>query len=78
MTSYHYLWRGGRVDYRTGLENRSPARDRGFESLPLRQSENFVAGSSSARDRQPILGAKLSFLSLLCEAKQPEAGFSFS
>ncbi len=41
-----------------------------------RQLEKEVAGSPSARARQPILGAKLNFLSLFCEAKQPEAGFS--
>jgi len=46
------------------------------ESLPLRELEKEVAGSPSARARQPILSAKLNFLSLFCEAKQPEAGFS--
>jgi hypothetical protein len=28
---------GVRVVYGSGLENRRPARDRGFESLPIRQ-----------------------------------------
>jgi len=41
-----------------------------------RQSEKEVAGSHSASARQPILGAKLNFLSLFCEAKLPESGFS--
>jgi len=41
-----------------------------------RQLEKEVAGSPSVRARQPVLGAKLNFLSLFCEAKQPEAGFS--
>ena len=39
------------------------SRDRGFESPPFRQLEKEVAGSPSARARQPILGAKLNFLS---------------
>ncbi len=41
-----------------------------------RQLEKERFGSPSARARQPILGAKLNFLSLFCEAKRPEAGFS--
>ena len=36
---------------------------RGFESLSLRQLEKERFGSPSARARQPILGAKLNFLS---------------
>jgi len=41
-----------------------------------RQSAKEAFGSPSARARHPILNAKLNFLSLFCEAKQPEAGFS--
>jgi hypothetical protein len=41
----------------------------GSPSLPDREA--------GARVRQPILGAKLNFLSLFCEAKQPEAGFFY-
>jgi len=37
--------------------------------------EKEVAGSPSARARQPMAAAKLNFLSLFCEAKQPEVGF---
>jgi len=40
-----------------------------------RQLENVEAGSPSARARQPILGAKLNFLSLFCEAKRQKRAF---
>ena len=52
-------------------------RDREFESHPHRQSEKEVAGSPSARARQPILGAKLNFLSLFCEAKRQKRAFHY-
>jgi len=39
--------------------------------------EKEVAGSPSARARQPILGAKLNFLSLFCEAKRQNRAFLF-
>ena len=39
-------WRGGRVVYRGGLENRWAARSRGFESLPLRQPSKCVIGTA--------------------------------
>jgi len=41
-----------------------------------RQLEKERFGSPSARARQPILGAKLNFLSLVLRSKTPEAGFS--
>ena len=37
-------WRGGRVVDGTGLENRRGATHRGFESLPLRQKLQSIAG----------------------------------
>jgi len=40
-----------------------------------RQLEKEFAGSPSARARQPILGAKLNFLSLFCEAKRQKRAF---
>jgi len=40
-----------------------------------RQLEKEVAGSLSARARQPILGAKLNFLSLFCKAKRQKRAF---
>ena len=40
-----------------------------------RQSVKVLAGSPSARTRQPILGAKLNFLSLFCEAKRQKRAF---
>jgi hypothetical protein len=46
--------------------------------IPLSpQPENLSLGSPATRDRHPILNAKLNFLSLFCEAKRPEPGFSF-
>ncbi len=56
--------------YGAALEKRWVAMPRGFESHPLRQLEKERFGSPSARARQPILGAKLNFLSLFCEAKR--------
>ena len=47
----------------------------GFESQPHRQLEKEVTGSPSARARQPILGAKLNFLSLFCKAKRQKRAF---
>jgi len=48
-------------------------------SNTLRQLEKEVAGSPSARvfarTLQPILGAKLNFLSLFCEAKRQKRAF---
>ena len=49
--------------YSNGLESRASQEARGFESHLLRQLENVPSGSPSARARQPILGAKLNFLS---------------
>jgi len=40
-----------------------------------RQLEKEVAGSPSARARQPILGTKLNFLSLFCEAERQKRAF---
>jgi len=40
-----------------------------------RQLEKERFGSPSARARQPILGAKLNFLSLFCEAKRQKRAF---
>jgi hypothetical protein len=39
--------------------------------------EKEFAGSPSARDRQPISGAKLNFLFLFCEAKRQKRVFLF-
>ena len=44
-------------------ERISPQGDREFESHTHRQLEKERFGSPSARARQPILGAKLNFLS---------------
>ena len=60
----HQRWGAGVVQ-QAGLENHAPLMaEREFESRPHRQSEKEVAGSPSARDRQPILGANWNFLSL--------------
>ena len=40
-----------------------------------RQLEKEAFGSPSARARQPILGAKLNFLSLFCKAKRQKRAF---
>ncbi len=40
-----------------------------------RQLGKVKFGSPSARARQPILGAKLNFLSLFCEAKRQKRAF---
>ena len=41
--------RVGRVGERGGLENRCTARYRGFESLPLRQSVEFMSWLSDSK-----------------------------
>ena len=47
-------WSGGRADECTGLENRRPARVRGFESLPLRVvGIEAIPGSGWAADEPP-------------------------
>ena len=48
---------------------------RGFESLSLRQLGNVFVGSPSARARQPILGAKLNFLSLFRKTERHKRAF---
>jgi len=39
--------------------------------------EKVVAGSPSAKARQPILGANMNFLSLFCEANGQNAFYLF-
>ena len=48
--------RGGRVVYRVGLENRSRATDRGFESHPLRQTDE---SSPRARSVPKVQAARI-------------------
>ena len=50
-----FVWRGGRVAYRAGLENRSPARDREFESLPLRQHTHYLFANNTQSDKENII-----------------------
>jgi hypothetical protein len=49
--------RGGRAVYCTGLENRRPARVRGFESHPLRheRADKLVAPLTYTRSQKDIL-----------------------
>jgi len=53
----------------------SPANSVRIFSNRHRQLEKERFGSPSARARQPILGAKLNFLSLFCEAKCQKRAF---
>jgi len=46
-------------------------------SKRYRQLEKEFAGSPSARARQPFLGAKLNFLSLFYEVKEPKSWLFF-
>src|SRR3954469_17678521 len=52
---------GGRADECTGLENRRPARARGFESLPLRSQVSrwfrFEPGCARGSASNPVVGS---------------------
>ena len=62
--------------YGGGLENRFRLfGERGFESHPLRHLGKERFGAPPARARQPILDAKLNFLSSFRKAKRQKRAF---
>jgi hypothetical protein len=66
--------RGVRGEFRPPSQSR--AKSVRIFSNTHRQLGNAFIGSPSARARQPILGAKLNFLSFVPQSGTPEAGFS--